>query len=252
MPFVTCLCGARVDATDAAALSDAFLRHTDQSHADIDVPAVRRRDIAESIRRTGGYDGQRLTPGGEVTVRPLAPELADDYLDFFDNRAFPDNPVWASCYCISYNVDMPPLEFERRGAQQNRADRAEMIRRGEASGVLAYAGDRVIGWCHAAPRVTLRLLDRTPEFASDDPDRTGAIVCYVIAPQYRGQGLPRRLLDGACETFRDRGFSAVDAYPPRKPPTPAAAYHGRLQMYLDAGFEQLRDAGRYIVVRKTL
>ena len=79
-----------------------------------------------------------------------------------------------------------------------------------------------------------------------------AIVCYVIAPRYRGQGIARRLLDGAVDAMRERGFRWLDAYPPKAAPTAAASYHGRLSMYLDAGFEQVREAGRYVVVRKAL
>jgi len=32
-------------------------------------------------------------------IRELAPELLGDYLRFFENDAFSDNPRWASCYC---------------------------------------------------------------------------------------------------------------------------------------------------------
>jgi GNAT superfamily N-acetyltransferase len=119
--------------------------------------------------------------------------------------------------------------------------------------VLAYSDGKVVGWCHAAPRSALPQLDRTPGFASDDPERTAAIVCFVIAPRYRGQRLAGRLLDGACEMTRARGFRWLDAYPPaREARSAAAAYHGGMSMYLAAGFEHVRDAGHYAVVRKTL
>ncbi len=147
---------------------------------------------------------------------------------------------------------MPPDEFMKRAGEENRAERAAMIDRGEASGVLAYAGGRVVGWCHAAPRTSLKLLDQTPEFAADQPDATGAIVCYVIAPQYRGQGIARQLLDGACDMLRERGLRWVDAYPPLNARGDAGSYHGRMSMYVDAGFEQVRDAGPYAVMRKAL
>jgi GNAT superfamily N-acetyltransferase len=96
------------------------------------------------------------------------------------------------------------------------------------------------------------LLDRVPDFATDDPANTGAIVCFVIAPPYRGQGLARRLLDGACDMLRDRGMNAVEAYPPAQDAGDARSYHGKLGMYLAAGFERVRDAGHYVVVRKAL
>jgi ribosomal protein S18 acetylase RimI-like enzyme len=98
------------------------------------------------------------------------------------------------------------------------------------------------------------VLDRTPEFAFDGDDRehTGAIVCFVIGPQYRGQGLARQLLDGACEMMRGRGMRWLEAYPPLNPGTAAGSYHGRLSMYEAAGFERVRNAGRFAVVRKAL
>jgi len=182
----------------------------------------------------------------------LRPDRKDDYLRFFDGDAFADNPAWASCYCVSYTLNVPPAEFDERTAAENRTERAAQIERGEASGVLAYAGGKVVGWCHAAPRTTLPLLNGTPGFEADDAATTGAIVCYVIAPQYRGQGLARRLLDGACEMLRERGLRRVDAYPPASAGTDAGSYHGRFGMYMGAGFERVRDAGRYVVVRKSL
>ena len=182
----------------------------------------------------------------------MRPDRKDDYLRFFDGDAFADNPAWASCYCVSYTLNVPPAEFDERTAAENRTERAAQIERGEASGVLAYAGGKVVGWCHASPRTALPLLNGTPGFEAEDAATTGAIVCYVIAPAYRGQGLAGRLLDGACAMLRDRGLRRVDAYPPATTGTDAGSYHGRLAMYTDAGFERVRDAGRYVVVRKSL
>ena len=252
MPFVSCLCGERIEGPDGEALCEAFFSHTDEKHGDIKVSDERRRQLADAIRRTGGWDGRRAKLDPDVEIRRLSPELKDDYMTYFDRDAFPDNPVWARCYCLSYHLDLPPGEFDERPGAQNRAEKAALIERGEASGVLAYSGGRVAGWCHAAPRASLKLLDTIADFATDDPERTGAIVCFVIAPQYRGQGLARRLLDGACDMLRDRGLGWVDAYPPKNPAGDAWSYHGRLSMYLDAGFQQTRDTGRYVVVRKAL
>ncbi|MHB8377892.1 MAG: GNAT family N-acetyltransferase [Dehalococcoidia bacterium] len=254
MPTVMCLCGKRVEAVDAAALERAFFAHTDDEHPQIKVSEARRQEIARSIRRTGGWDGRTIALDGEVEIRRLSSELKGDYFAFFDGEALADNPVWASCYCFSYQFAGSQESFDARTAAQNRTDKAALIDRGEASGVMAYAGGKVVGWCHAAPRAWLPVLDRTPEFTyqGEDAERTGAIVCFVIGPQYRGQGLARRLLDGACDMMRDRGMRWLEAYPSTNATTAASSYHGRLSMYLAAGFEHLRDAGRFAVVRKTL
>jgi GNAT superfamily N-acetyltransferase len=247
MRCVACLCGSRIDAADADALGVAYLSHVDTEHPQVEISPRRRSDALDAILRTGGWDGRSLPLEDDVEIVPLRRELKDDYLRFFA-----DNPAWASCYCVSYTLNMPPADFEERTAAENRAERAAQIERGAASGVLAYAGGKVVGWCHAAPRTALPLLDSTPGFEAEDAASTGAIVCYVIAPSYRGQGLASRLLDGACAMLRDGGLRRVNAYPPASAGTDAGSYHGRLGMYMDAGFERVRDAGRYVVVRKAL
>lgn len=251
MTQITCLCGRSVAADDVRTLAAAYTEHNAQHHPDIPISDERRRELEQAILRTGGWDGRKVELG-RVEVKPLTPELEREYLEYFDGPALADNPVWARCYCLSYHLDMPRDERDARTTQQNRAQRSAQIRAGDASGVLAFSGGRVVGWCNASPRNTLPVLDEQPAFATDDPEHTGAIVCYVIAPQYRGQGLARRLLDGALDMLRDRGFRQVEAYPSKQPPTEAASYHGRLSMYIDAGFDEVRDAGRYVVVRKRL
>src|SRR5207245_11614859 len=138
--------------------------------SDISVPDARRQDVADAILRTGGWDGLREKIRGPVDVRPLTPALKGDYLKYFDEPAFADNPVWASCYCLSYHLDLAPEEFDARSAAENRAAREDQIERGDASGVLAFAGDRIVGWCNAAPRGSLPLLDRNPDFGSEDKE----------------------------------------------------------------------------------
>ena len=75
----------------------------------------------------------------------------------------------------------------------------------------------------------------------------------MIAPPYRGQGVAKQLLEGACDLLRDMRLKTVYAYPPNGPSTAAGAYHGKLSMYVAAGFEETgAKNARYTVVRKAL
>ena len=38
-----------------------------------------------------------------ISIKPLAPELAEDYFDFFENRAFTDNSPYR-CYCQVFQI----------------------------------------------------------------------------------------------------------------------------------------------------
>ena len=46
-----------------------------------------------------------------VIIKSLGPELTDDFLYFFDNLAFSDNPEWAGCYCHFYHFKGKPTNF---------------------------------------------------------------------------------------------------------------------------------------------
>jgi len=86
-----------------------------------------------------------------------------------------------------------------------------------------------------------------------DQQGVGSVACFVIAAQYRGHGVATRLLEVALERLRAKGFRAVEAYPPKKSDgTAQGSYRGPLEMYLRAGFEPYREAGRTLVVRKAL
>jgi hypothetical protein len=52
--------------------------------------------------------------------------------------------------------------------------------------------------------------------------------------------------------MRDRGTRWLVAYPPLGVRSAPGSYHGRLSMYEAAGFERVRDAGRFALVRKAL
>jgi GNAT superfamily N-acetyltransferase len=170
-----------------------------------------------------------------VTTRALAPELAGDFLAFFDDTAFTDNVGWASCYCMFHHLD--GSTWGERRWQDNRADMVGRIRAGSTTGILAYADDVVAGWVNAS-----RLGEYPPHRHGDSRDNTtGAIVCFLVAPAYRGHGLGSLLLDAACDVLRDAGLSGVEAYPAERSAAAASAYHGTPEMYRRAGFIPAAD-----------
>jgi hypothetical protein len=71
-----------------------------------------------------------------LEVRPLTPARLDDYLAFFDTKAFPDNPRWAFCYCYFPYHDPEKTEWPGE-------PRGDPLRsRGTAQGYLAYQATR--------------------------------------------------------------------------------------------------------------
>ncbi len=188
-------------------------------------------------------------PDVKLEVRAISPALRDDFLRFFDRDAFPDNPAWARCYCFFNHAPHDREDWEKRTAEHNRPASAALIDQGGLTGYLAFADGRVVGWCNANLRARYTTLDGDDAI---DGARTGAIVCFVVAPAFRGKGVATRLLDAVCDGFARQGITMVEAYPRNEAPTQAANYHGPLAMFLKAGFRQVREDGGVVVVRREL
>jgi ribosomal protein S18 acetylase RimI-like enzyme len=85
----------------------------------------------------------------------------------------------------------------------------------------------------------------------DDAD-VWSIVCFYVDPSAKRQGVASTLLDAAVDHVRAEGGGIMEGYPVRERHMNIDAYTGYLPMFLDAGFEVVRDAGRRIVVRRRL
>ena len=190
----------------------------------------------------------RLAQISPPVIRELTPDLLGDFLRFFDHDAFRDNPYWAECYCTARHRAAGGMHT----AAENRAFAGDLVRCGRMQGFFAYVDGRPVGWCNAAPRPTLAALARDPALAVDDAERVGSIVCFVVAAPYRRHGIARRLLDAAVARFTRQGLAFAEAYPVKEARSDADACMGPLALYRGAGFAPYRDAGRSVIVRKTL
>ncbi|TMC74661.1 MAG: GNAT family N-acetyltransferase [Chloroflexi bacterium] len=182
----------------------------------------------------------------EVAIRPVSPDQHDAVMHYFDMVAYADNPNWARCYCMERLVN----DYEHSTKAENRASRSELIRSAKANGLVAYRLGRVVGWCHAAPKTELVTVagDRRPD--------AGAIVCFVVAPDQRRQGIATQLLEAALEHLRSRGMTTAEAYPWVGEVDSArwvwSQYVGPLSMYQKAGFEVAETHEDFCIVRKKL
>jgi ribosomal protein S18 acetylase RimI-like enzyme len=200
-------------------------------------------------------------PDSNLRIERLAPARRDDYLRFFDHErgpAFADNPEWATCYCHYYQVPTA-LKWGDFDGPMNRRAMAARIDTGEMEGFLAYDRDEVVGWMNAQPYHKLRhacarMRIAPPPLSVPEHD-AAAIVCFVVAPGHRRQGVSRALLAAGLANFAARGIALVDAFPWNVGPDDTKAtdfYHGSLSMFLAAGFAPIATHENVTVVRKTL
>ncbi len=182
----------------------------------------------------------------DVTVRTISPDQHDAVMHYFDMVAYADNPNWSKCFCCERLV----TDYDERTKEQNRELRSELIRSAKANGLVAYRLGRVVGWCHAAPKT--ELLNVPGRVAPE----VGAIVCFVVAPDQRRQGIATVLLDAALAHLAGRGMRVAEAYPLIGEMDPKRwvyqNYVGPLTMYVKAGFEIVERLDGQCVVRRAL
>ena len=93
----------------------------------------------------------------------------------------------------------------------------------------------------------------------DPTEPIGSIMCFLVAPGYRGKGIGPMLLNAACHKFRNEGLNVAEGYPTTNAgkrtwevPWAEDNYKGSLNMYLRAGFKIHRQLERFAIVRKQL
>ena len=118
--------------------------------------------------------------------------------------------------------------------------------------LLAYLDGEPVGWCRLGPRETFERLEASPALARIDDADVWSVVCFVVHPTAKRQGVASALLDAACGRAAERGASILEAYPVRGNHMNLDAYTGYLPMFLAAGFEAVGDGGRRTIVRRSL
>jgi GNAT superfamily N-acetyltransferase len=186
-----------------------------------------------------------------IEVRAMVPALAADYLALFD-AAFSDNPEWSGCYCLFYHSPRENWGAGPEDVARHRAERAEQLARGAAPGYLAYRDGRPVGWLNAGPREAYQNLRGLPGGAAGE----ALVMCFVVLPEARRQGVAAALLDFALADLARRGLTAVEAYPPSgepgEHPWQAHNYKGPRALYLSRGFALERRGGREVARRALL
>jgi GNAT superfamily N-acetyltransferase len=186
----------------------------------------------------------------EITIQKLTKELIDDFLYFFDTIAFTDNKEWDGCYCCFYHFKSK--EWEQQSKEKNRQAAMKFIGEGTMKGYLAYHEGKPVGWANVNDKINYSLLTEDPNLWEKSAEKTGSIVCFLIAPDYRGKGIASRLLTTILDDYHKAGYDYLEAYPRKGELSCAEQYHGPFKMYEKAGFLLYKQLEEYDIVRKQL
>lgn len=165
--------------------------------------------------------------------------------------------MWWRCTAADFEAGI------RDRGRGNRASLRRLTRDGAVPGLLAYDGERTVGWVSAGPREQFGRILRSPHLRPDaeghattpsheEGRRTWSVVCFYVPRAERGRGIGRSLLDAAVSYATEQGAEVVEGYPVDTGGKSAAAagiFTGTLDLFLGAGFHQARHRGgkRHVV-----
>jgi GNAT superfamily N-acetyltransferase len=181
----------------------------------------------------GAADYDPAMPSAGIVVRPLTPRTWDGLAALFEEGG---DPKW--CWCQFYRER--GLDWSNSNAHVNRGRLRSLTESGTPPGLVAFDGDRAVGWVSLAPRADYDRLTHAKVLAPVDDKPAWSIVCFVVSRQARGRGVAKALLHGAIDWAREQGATLLEAYPSDtkgKRVTAANLYHGSLSMFESAGFD---------------
>jgi GNAT superfamily N-acetyltransferase len=188
-----------------------------------------------------------------ATIHPVTPDRLADVADLFDSSG-----VTRGCWCMYYIAGR--AEFGAGYGAGNRAAFEQLAASSdEPIGLLAYAGDKPVGWCAAGPRSRYprTIGPRAKILAARDPaedDDVWLVPCFFVRVGERGHGITRALLDAAVEVAGTHRAGAIEGFPRAagQPPSPDD-YLGREEVFAACGFRVIdRPTPRRVVMRREL
>lgn len=146
------------------------------------------------------------------------------------------------CWCMAFCASSWQFATGWFGGGNKRRFAAMAVSEHDPMGVLAVENGEPVGWCACGPRTRyLAAFDGRSgllsELVRDEDHRVWLIACTVIRPDHRRGGVVLSLLRGAVSLARERGASAVEAWPLAAGIRRAADDHvGREAVFAHLGF----------------
>ena len=182
-----------------------------------------------------------------IEIRPLTKDLKDDYLFFFDNIIFDENPDRSKCYCYDYHFTG---DVETCTREDSRSAVSDLINESKLTGYLVFDNDKPIGWCNANNRNNYQRLLKDYDYVDNPDDVVCSIVCFLIHPDYRRQGIAQNILEKIIKDYSNKNYDYLEAYPRKGRLSCEGNFTGPLELYKRFDFKINKEYDNYYVMRK--
>ncbi len=197
----------------------------------------------------------------KITIKKLTPDLAEDYVHFFDETPHWDNVDEHKCYCVCWASTDHNTEIKEDGGtvKGRRKIAKRYVKEGFIQGYLAYYNEKIVGWCNANTKANClhsysweHFMQSVDTNGSEPSVKIKSVFCFVIAPDMQRRGIATKLLEQVCFDAAKDGFDFVEAYPKKSFVSVAEDFMGPAEMYKKCGFTLYTEREGQVIVRKTL
>jgi len=184
-----------------------------------------------------------------ISIKPVSAELIDDFLFFFDNIVFSENPDWSACYCYSFHFTGTSAQWNK---EDNRLNVIRLIQENKMRGYLAYSANKPVGWCNVNNRNNYQRLLKYYDLIDNPDDKVGSLVCFLVSPDFRRKGVAQKLLEQISIDYSMKDYDYLEAYPGKENLSCEKLYKGPLSLYQKFDFRIFKEYDDYYVIRKKL
>jgi GNAT superfamily N-acetyltransferase len=148
----------------------------------------------------------------------------------------------AGCWCMWWRVEHGGALWKKTHGAPAKRQFKKLVTSGKAHGILAFAGDRAVGWCAFGPREDFPRLDTVRAYKqTEKPVGLWSINCFFIDKDHRRRGVARALLAAALAACKRHGARVIEGYPvaANKKLGATLAWTGPRNIFDERGFREV-------------
>lgn len=127
----------------------------------------------------------------------------------------------------------------------------DRIDKNELQGYLVFNDKKAIGWCNVNNRYNYQRLLRDYDLIDNPDDKVCSIVCFLIHPSYRRQGVSQKIIERVIDDCLNSDYDYIESYP-KKGESGSSNFKGPLELFKMNNFEMFKEHEAYYVMRKYL
>lgn len=177
------------------------------------------------------------------TFQPLTAATWPDFVELFGVKG-----ACGGCWCMVWRLKA--ADFEKQKGEGNKKSIQQLVKRNKPLGVLAFSGNKAIGWCAVAPRNEYIRLETSRILKPVDDQLVWSVSCFFMQKGYRHKGLSVLLLKATVDFAISKGAKLIEGYPVEPKPSTSGgetrrglpdvfAWTGIASAFIKAGFKEV-------------